>query len=63
MNVFSARETDSGYERTGQLIQPTGFENLLTVLKFIPLDEFSTVERFNHLISMTVINRHRFIVP
>ena len=54
MNVFAAQETDSGYERTGQLIKPTGFENLLAVIKFIHLDEFSSDGRLNHLISMTV---------
>jgi hypothetical protein len=55
MNIYSARESDGVSERTGQLIRPPGFEDLLAVLKFKPLDEFSAAnDRLYHLISLTV---------
>jgi hypothetical protein len=59
MNVYSSRKTSSGYEHTGQLIQPSGFESLLSVLTYVPLDEFSAAGQLNHLINLTVIETER----
>ncbi len=54
MNVVSSGASWTGYERSGQLIQPPGFERLLAVLTYIPLDEFAGSEQLHHLIQMTV---------
>ena len=58
MNGHAVHEISNGYEYSGQLIQPTGFEGLLTVLQFQnlsqTLDFEGTSRPVHHLISMKV---------
>jgi hypothetical protein len=58
MNGHAVHETMHGYEYSGQLIQPTGFEGLLTVIQFQNLsrnlDFEGTSRAACHLVSMKV---------
>jgi hypothetical protein len=58
MNGHAVHDTGQGYEYSGQLIQPAGFEGLLTVLQFQKLSqdvEFEGASRpAFHLVSMKV---------
>ena len=58
MNGHAEVETGRGYEYSGQLIEPAGFEDLLTVIEY---QKLSTDVDFNgalrpacHLVSMKV---------
>jgi hypothetical protein len=52
------QETTHGYEYSGELVQPTGFEGLLTVLQFQELSRNLESEgpspQAYHLVSMKV---------
>jgi hypothetical protein len=58
MNGAAVDEAGQGYEYSGQLIQPAGFEGLLTVLRFQNLSESLIFEGASrpacHLVSMKV---------
>ncbi len=56
INGHALRETKDGYEYSGQLIQPAGFEGLLTVLQFQNLSPNVAFEGSSafHLVSMKV---------
>jgi hypothetical protein len=58
INGHAAQVTEHGYEYIGQLIHPTGFERLLTVLQYQNLPPNLESEGFScqayHLVSMKV---------
>ena len=54
MNAFSSTTSSTEHELYGQLIHPPGFERLLAVLTYIPLDEYASSKQLHHLVKMTV---------